>query len=172
MFTTVRSLLEQFPAQGIPVRRPKMRPTKESESGFRCMETETALLWLPPGVHPDDDAILSLIRESVPEQRRDDMFPIFELMGSYHPDEPHWHLPLIGVEPTQQRKGYGSALLKHALRICDKDGVSAYLESSNPENIPLYRRHGFEVLGTIQVGSSPPVTPMLRRPRAGRRGQS
>jgi hypothetical protein len=41
----------------------------------------------------------------------------------------------------------------------------AYLESTNPKNIPLYERHGFEVLGTIQVGTSPAVCPMLRRPR-------
>jgi ribosomal protein S18 acetylase RimI-like enzyme len=88
---------------------------------------------------------------------------VFEQMGQYHPDEPHWYLPLIGVDPAQQGKGYGSALLKHAFRLCDEDGTSAYLESSNPENIPLYRRHGFEVLGTIQVGSAPPITPMLRR---------
>jgi hypothetical protein len=31
--------------------------------------------------------------------------------------------------------------------------------------VPLYERHGFEVLGSIQAGSSPTVVPMLRRPR-------
>ena len=44
--------------------------------------------------------------------------------------------------------------------------LPAYLESSNPANVPLYQRHGFEVLGEIQVGSSPPVFPMYRPPRA------
>jgi hypothetical protein len=30
----------------------------------------------------------------------------------------------------------------------------------------VYRRHGFEVIGTIQgVGASPPLAPMLRPPR-------
>jgi hypothetical protein len=43
--------------------------------------------------------------------------------------------------------------------------VPAYLESTNPRNVSFYRRHGFEVLGTIQVGSSPPLIPMLRPPR-------
>ncbi|WP_373696803.1 GNAT family N-acetyltransferase [Microvirga yunnanensis] len=85
------------------------------------------------------------------------------LAPGVQPDEPHWYLPLIGVNPAQQGKGYGSALLKHALRLCDEDGTLAYLESSNPKNIPLYQRHGFQVLGTIQVGNSPPITPMLRR---------
>jgi ribosomal protein S18 acetylase RimI-like enzyme len=55
--------------------------------------------------------------------------------------------------------------MEHALSRCDAEGLPAYLESSNPRNIPLYQRHGFEILGKIQVGSSPPVVPMLRAPR-------
>jgi GNAT superfamily N-acetyltransferase len=72
---------------------------------------------------------------------------------------------MIGVVPDKQGNGYGSALLRHALERCDSDDKLAYLESSSDKNIPLYERHGFEVLGTIQVGSSPPLFPMLRRPR-------
>jgi ribosomal protein S18 acetylase RimI-like enzyme len=123
-----------------------------------------AALWLPPGIHPDDDAVSALIERSVPERDRAALFSLFEAMGRYHPSEPHWHLPLIGVEPRAHYMGYGSALLREALARCDEAGELAYLESSNPRNISLYRRHGFEVLGTIQVGSSPPITPMLRRP--------
>jgi ribosomal protein S18 acetylase RimI-like enzyme len=86
-------------------------------------------------------------------------------MGRYHPSEPHWYLPMLGVDPSQQGKGFGSALLQHALIQCDRDTKLAYLESSNPKNIPIYERHGFELLGTIQVGTSPSIFPMLRRPR-------
>jgi len=126
---------------------------------------KASALWLPPGVNPDEGALMGLFEESIPEQHRRVLLSVFEQMGHYHPDEPHWYLPLIGVDPTEQRKGYGSVLLDHALRACDRDGLAAYLESSNPANIPLYQRHGFEVMGTIQVGTSPPVTPMIRRPR-------
>ena len=55
--------------------------------------------------------------------------------------------------------------MEHALIACDRDHAPAYLESSNPKNIPLYERHGFIVLGTIQVGTSPPIVPMLRAAR-------
>jgi GNAT superfamily N-acetyltransferase len=123
-----------------------------------------AALWLPPGIHPDDAAVIELIERSVPERDRPSLFAIFAEMERYHPAEPHWHLPLIGVEPQEQGLGYGSALLREALARCDAAGTLAYLESSNPKNIPLYRQHGFEILGTIQAGSSPPITPMLRRP--------
>jgi ribosomal protein S18 acetylase RimI-like enzyme len=126
-----------------------------------------AAMWLPPGVHPDNEAVTDLIQRTIPKHDQESLFAMFDQMGRYHPDEPHWHLPLIGVDPTHQRKGYGSILLKHILRLCDEDGTPAYLESSNPTNIPLYQRHRFEVLGTIQIGTSPPIMPMLRQPYDG-----
>jgi ribosomal protein S18 acetylase RimI-like enzyme len=83
----------------------------------------------------------------------------------YHPSEPHWYLPLIGVDPFHQGKGYGAALMQYGRIPCDRDRTLAYLESTNPKNISLYERHGFELLGTIQVGTSAPLFPMLRKPR-------
>jgi hypothetical protein len=59
----------------------------------------------------------------------------------------------------------GGVLMTAALARCDRDRVPAYLESTNPRNLTLYLRHGFEALATIQVGTSPPLVPMLRRPR-------
>jgi ribosomal protein S18 acetylase RimI-like enzyme len=124
-----------------------------------------AALWLPPEVHPDEDALITLLQRTGSAQAQKDGFAVFEQMGRYHPREPHWYLPLIGVDPLHQGKGYGAALMQHALIPCDRDHTLAYLESSNPKNIPLYERHGFELLGTIQVGASPPIFPMLRTPR-------
>ena len=124
-----------------------------------------AALWLPPDVHPDEDALIALLQRTVSGQIQKDVFPVFEQMGRYHPSEPHWYLPLMGVDPSQQGKGLGSALLQHILIQFDRDNKLAYLESSNPCNIPLYRRHGFELLGSIQIGTSPSIPPMLRRPK-------
>ena len=124
-----------------------------------------ATLWLPPNVNPDEDSLITLVKRTVYDQIQKDFFSVFEQMGRYHPSEPHWYLPLMGVDPSQQGKGVGSALLQHTLMQLDHDNKLAYLESSNPRNIPLYKRHGFEILGTIQIGSSPPITPMLRTPK-------
>eukprot|EP01041_Mallomonas_annulata_P030478 gene30478-52615_t len=66
-------------------------------------------------------------------------------MGQFHPEEPHWYLSMIGVDPSHHGQGLGSALLKAGLQRCDADGLPAYLESSNPKNVPLYERFG---LGT------------------------
>jgi GNAT superfamily N-acetyltransferase len=126
--------------------------------------TGTAL-WLPPGVHPDADRLGELMETTTSPSARADGPAIFEQMAQYHPDEPHWYLPLIGVDPAHQGKGHGDALMTYALQRCDREKLPAYLESTNPRNISLYRRHGFEALGTIQVGSAPPIVPMLRPSR-------
>ena len=125
-----------------------------------------AALWLPPKVQPNEEAMMAVIREVVPDSRLENAFSVFQKIGSFHPGEPHWYLPLVGVDPSQQARGYGSMLMKHALERCDRERKLAYLESSNPRNLSLYIRHGFELIGTIQVGDSPPVFPMLRKPRS------
>lgn len=122
-------------------------------------------LWLPPGASSDEQGLVDITRSTVSRSRHDEVFGLFEQMAHYHPSEPHWYLPLIGVDPAYQGKGHGDALMTHALALCDRDQAPAYLESTNPRNISLYLRHGFEPLGTIQIGSSPPLVPMLRRPR-------
>ena len=122
-----------------------------------------AALWLPPGVEPDQERLGALLERTVPDHIREDLFGVLDLMGHHHPSEPHWYLPLIGVDGNLQGRGHGSAMLRHTLSICDGERKAAYLESTNPRNIPLYERHGFEVIGTIQVGASPPIYPMVRR---------
>jgi hypothetical protein len=66
------------------------------------------------------------------------------------------------ADPNWIGQGLGTLLMKHALRRCDVEGITACLESSNPRNISFYERHGFSVIGAIQHGSSPTMTPMLR----------
>jgi ribosomal protein S18 acetylase RimI-like enzyme len=124
-----------------------------------------AALWLPPGTSPDEASLVRVVEDTVAGVLQDAMFALFAQMEAYHPHAPHWHLPLIGVDPVRQGRGYGSALLRHALEGCDRHQALAYLEATSPRNVALYARHGFEVLGTIQVGTSPPIAPMVRTPR-------
>lgn len=121
--------------------------------------------WLSPGVGPDEESLMRVIEETVAAERKNAILSMFEQMESYHPREPHWHLPLIGVDPASQSRGVGSAQQRHILEQCDRQKVLAYLEATSPRNVSLYERHGFEALGSIQVADSPPVVPMLRKPR-------
>ena len=124
-----------------------------------------AALWLRPGVHPDEERLGELMESTGSSDGREARSAIFEQMAKYHPKEAHWYLPLIGVDPTHQGRGHGDALMRYALEQVDREKGTAYLESSNPRNISFYRRHGFEEIGMIQVGSSPVLVPMLRHRR-------
>lgn len=124
-----------------------------------------AALWLPPGLHTDDEALGAVLEQDVPAAVRADVAAMFAEMDVYHPSEPHWYLPLIGVDPALRSRGYGTSLLQEGLAQCDQEHVAAYLESTNPRNISLYRRHGFEALGTIKAGAAPSAVPMLRPAR-------
>ena len=124
-----------------------------------------AALWLPPGVHADGDAVEKVIRDTAQPEHLDDILSTFEKMDQSHPEEPHWYLTVIGVEANARGRGLGEALMRHAVARCDEERSLAYLESTGPRGISLYERHGFEVIGDIQVGAFPAVTPMLRKPR-------
>jgi ribosomal protein S18 acetylase RimI-like enzyme len=137
----------------------------ERRTALRTDGFEGAALWLPPGAASDDEAMGALMEEAVPDEEKADVFAFVEQMAGYHPAEPLWYLPLIGVDPMKRGLGHGSALLRQALDACDRDRTAAYLEATSPRNKGLYERHGFDVVGVIQHGSSPPMWPMLRRPR-------
>jgi hypothetical protein len=124
-----------------------------------------AALWLPPGTGPDEAALNDLMMRTADAATAIDGPQLMQQMAGYHPKEPHWYLPLLGVDPAHQNGGVGSMLLRHVTDRCDREGVLAYLESSNPRNIPLYERHGFEIVGRAQSGGSPVITPMLRKPK-------
>lgn len=121
-------------------------------------------LWFPPGVHSDDDALAALIDECAADRARPDLDGFFGQMGDLHPSFEHWYLPLTGVDPSEQGRGLGSTLLRHALERCDRDGLPAYLEATSVRSRDLYLRHGFDEIGIIQSGASPQLWQMLRQP--------
>jgi GNAT superfamily N-acetyltransferase len=124
-----------------------------------------AALWLAPGAELDDETLGGLMYSTVEPERHEAAFDFLAQMTEYHPTEPHWYLPFIGVDPTCQRQGHGSRLLEQGLARCDRDGLPAYLEASSPRNRPLYERHGFVAFAEVQTADSPPMWPMLRQPR-------
>lgn len=137
----------------------------ETGNAFEIAEDAGVALWLPPGTEPDEAELIDIIQRTVHASRRNDLFEIIRQMGEYHPREPHWYLPFVGVEPQHQCRGLGASLLRPMLQVCDSGGFPAYLESTNPRNVPFYESLGFTSMGIIQAGTSPEIVPMLRKPR-------
>ena len=77
----------------------------------------------------------------------------------------HYYVRDIGVLPSRQKQGLGSALLRPTLERCDREGLPAYLEASSERSAALYERLGFRVRRELRVGASPPLWLMLRTPQ-------
>lgn len=130
-----------------------------------------AALWEPrPGEPAGDDegAFAAAMAASgfLPEEA-DRMQTYLGMMGDAHPEEPaHWYLGVLGVDLPRQGQGIGSACMAPVLARLDDAGDPAYLESSNEKNLPLYERHGFRVVGVLDLPDGPPLWRMWREPRS------
>lgn len=132
-------------------------------------DREAAAVWSPPDVEIFDELwgprIAKLLSDLIGDAAAAKMAGLME-MTRHHPEEPHFYLMLIGTRPESQGKGLGADLLRPILERCDAQRLVAYLESSNPSNIPFYQRNGFEVMHEVQLGEDGPVaSPMRRTPR-------
>lgn len=128
-----------------------------------------AALWAPPG-KPSPSRLRALLAvvpvvPYVMGQTLRRSLRFLAQVEAIHPHEPHWYLETLGTEPALQGQGIGSALLQPVLRRADADGVRAYLESSKRENVPFYRRHGFEVTREVRLEGGPSIWTMWRDPR-------
>lgn len=137
-------------------------------------EARGAALWLPPGEKFELRPTVGLARLILQLVMRKGPAPLLRiprqgaLFERHHPAQPHYHLLFIGCRQASQGGGIGSALLKHGTRVCDEAQMPAYLESSNEANLPLYQRHGFEVIAHEALpGDGPTVWFMWRESRAG-----
>lgn len=77
--------------------------------------------------------------------------------------EPHWYLLILGIEPAHQGQGIGGRLLRAGLARADASHLPCYLETMNPENVPLYQKFGFKVVEEADIpGSNVHVWSMVR----------
>lgn len=130
-----------------------------------------ASIWLPseslgPSSLIEELRVIPTILAATGFSRLSRMSAMRAAMDKHHPTEPHVYLWFVGVRPEAQGLGVGSRLLSAGLARVDALGLPAYLESSSPANVPLYRRHGFEVTREIQPRPDSPVMwAMWREPR-------
>ena len=85
-------------------------------------------------------------------------------MSRHHPTTEHYYLETLGVEPTLQGQGLGSAMLQKITSLLDDTESECVLETANEKNVVLYRRFGFEVATEEQILGAH-VRFMRRHPR-------
>ena len=91
-------------------------------------------------------ALTTLFKMRAAERRRLDHAETY--MQTVHHrciTEPHWYLWVLGVDPVYQGQGIGGVLLRAGLTRADAASLPCYLETMNPENVPLYQKFGFVI---------------------------
>ncbi|MCW2495472.1 GNAT family N-acetyltransferase [Jatrophihabitans sp.] len=127
----------------------------------------SAAIVLPPGEWSTSAGSLVKHGPALVAALRGRWFRGGRLLGEierHHPHTEHYYFPYIGVSPTAQGRGLGTASMRPALDRCDAEGLPAYLEASNPRCAKLYERLGFETLREIRPLGAPPLQLMLRPP--------
>ena len=79
------------------------------------------------------------------------------------PDEPHWLLDQLAVEPAAHGRGIGAALLLHATGLAQAAGQPIVLETGVPSNVALYERFGFRVALAADAPDGGPRIWFMRR---------
>jgi hypothetical protein len=51
------------------------------------------------------------------------------------------------------------------LRMCNENGVPAYLETATEENVSLYQKNGFKVIEDFVLPKGPKVWTMVYEPK-------
>ena len=82
---------------------------------------------------------------------------------------------LVATDPSRQGKGHMSRIMRAISRICDAEGLPAYLECTGNKNKAVYEHFGYVLQGTYPInleGDEPgwepntPVYIMMRFPAA------
>nr|WP_036342786.1 GNAT family N-acetyltransferase [Micromonospora purpureochromogenes] len=101
-------------------------------------------IWEPPasgGAQPDDDLAAQLPADVLSRVRAYD-----EAVHAALPSAPFWYLGVLGTHPDHAGRRWGHAVMKVGLDRAASDGLPAILETSNPDNVEVYRRAGWEVV--------------------------
>jgi GNAT superfamily N-acetyltransferase len=90
-------------------------------------------------------------------------------LQKHHIDGAHHYLYVLGVDPPHQGRGLGGQLLRRLAARADHESLPSYLETDDPNNVPLYQRFGYQVLTQESPAALPSVTMwrMLRPSAAG-----
>jgi hypothetical protein len=76
----------------------------------------------------------------------------------YPKDQPYYYLFIIGTSRSGRGKGLSSQLMNSMLEEADRKGIPTYLETANVDNLPIYRKKGFQPYGLMEVAGEDPIS--------------
>jgi len=141
------------------VRHPWVRMTERAEA---------VAVWIPPGtpeMSREEETRFATLVDELLGQRAGELNNLLALFDEHHPEEPSYYLSLWATHREHAGRGVGTALINDNLARIDAEGAAAYLESTNPANIPRYEALGFAPTGDFGPVGGPVITTMWREAR-------
>jgi GNAT superfamily N-acetyltransferase len=126
-------------------------------------------IWTPPGeaeMSPaQEDEFGALLRDLF-GPRAPELEALVAQFDALHPhDEPHYYLGWWATHRRVAGQGLGARVMRDCLERIDAEHRGAYLESTNPANLPRYEALGFVARDTFGPPDGPVVTTMWREAR-------
>jgi GNAT superfamily N-acetyltransferase len=126
-------------------------------------------VWMPPGVNELSEEQVSRqgpVLEDLFGPRAPELDELLALFEAHQPDQPpHYSLAWWATDPRHAGRGIGTAVIREDLARIDAEHMPAYLENTNPRNIPRYEALGFRARSTFGPAGGPVVTTMWRDAR-------
>ena len=69
----------------------------------------------------------------------------------HDPREPHWHLGPVGILPSHQHSGTGTALLQRFCGEMDARQTASYFETDRPWLVPFCQKFGFQLVDEADI---------------------
>jgi ribosomal protein S18 acetylase RimI-like enzyme len=132
---------------------------------------EAVALWIPPGspemTPADEERLPSVIASACGPESASRVSELLDAFEHNHPHEPpHFYLSLLATHPDHAGHGHGVGLVAACLAEIDAGDppAAAFLESSNPANLPRYERLGFRPTREVELIAGLSGTQMWRGP--------
>jgi GNAT superfamily N-acetyltransferase len=115
-------------------------------------------VWIPPGQfdswesHPWNQPRIDDLTDD--GGRRYDAF--WRWVEAHSPEEPLWQLDSVAVEPADQGRGYGAALIRAGQARASAAGMGASLSTGTPGNVDIYQHCGFHVVEDLDAPNEGP----------------
>lgn len=129
---------------------------------------EAVTIWTPPGATyglPEQEPLIDQVLDELFGARAAAMHELFDLFDANLPEGRYFHLEWWATHRDHAGRGLGAALLRENLARVDAQHLPAYLESTNPANLPRYEALGFRRVGQFAPPGGPTVATMWREAR-------
>jgi GNAT superfamily N-acetyltransferase len=130
---------------------------------------EAVAVWIPPHepeLTAEEEIAFGILIPELFGDRAKELEELFVHFEEHHPSaEPHYYLSLWATHRDHAGQGIGTALIEESLAHIDAEQMPAYLESTNPANLPRYEALGFRPRSQFGPPGGPVITTMWREVR-------